>query len=104
VLEEDERRAASRVELDEVRRLERALREENAVVGDDPDRVAPDPREAGDERRPVERLELVEARAVDDPRDDLAHVVRLPRALRDDAVELLGRVERLQDGLEWPGE
>ena len=32
-------------------------------------------REAGDERRAVERLELVEPAAVHDPRNDLAHVV-----------------------------
>ena len=70
-------------------------REQDAVVGDDADRHAVQAREAGDQRRPVARLELVEARAVDDARDHLAHVVRLPRVLRDDAVDLLRVVERL---------
>ena len=37
----------------------------------------------------VALLELVEARAVDQPRDDLAHVVRLARVGVDDAVDLL---------------
>ena len=49
-------------------------------------------REAGDERRAVERLELVELGGVDQPRDDLAHVVLLARVRRHDAVEL-GRGE-----------
>jgi hypothetical protein len=55
----------------------RRLREEDAVVGDDADRHAVEVREAGDERRAVACLELVEARAVDDPRDHLADVVGL---------------------------
>ena len=77
VLQEDERHAAQVAELDEVRRLERRLREQHAVVGDDADEQAVQAREAGDERRAVALLELVEARAVDEPRDDLADVVRL---------------------------
>ena len=47
----------------------------------------------GDERRAVLRLELLEAAAVDEPRDDLAHVVRRARVDRHDA-EQLGRVVR----------
>jgi hypothetical protein len=46
--------------------------------------------EAGDQRGAVARLELVEARAVDDAGDDLAHVVGLARVAGDDAVELSG--------------
>ena len=57
--------------------LSARLAEQDAVVGEDPDRVAVDVREAADQRRAVERLELVEARAVDEPRDQLVHVVRL---------------------------
>ena len=52
--------AALAAELDEVRALLRRLGEEDAVVREDPDRVALDAREAGDERLAVERLELVE--------------------------------------------
>jgi hypothetical protein len=56
-----------------------------------PTGIAPDMREAADERRAVERLELVELAAVDDARDDLAHVVGLARVGGHDAVELLRR-------------
>ena len=55
------------------------------------DRVALDPREAADERLAVERLELVEAGAVDEARDQLARVDLLAEVGRDQAVEL-GRV------------
>ena len=72
-----QRNAALRAELDEVRALQRRFGEQDAVVGDDADRIAPDAREAGDERGAVARLELVELAAVDDARDDLAHVVGL---------------------------
>src|SRR5512145_661823 len=44
VLEEDQRDAALVAQLDEVGALEAGLAEEDAVVRDDPDRVAPDPR------------------------------------------------------------
>src|SRR4029453_17804857 len=65
VLEEDERHATLRAELDEVRALLGGLGEEHAVVRDDPDRIALDPREAADERLALQLLELREARAVD---------------------------------------
>ena len=94
VLQEQERDAALRAQLDEVRALLRRLREQDAVVGDDADRIAVDAREARDERRAVARLELVQRRRVDDARDDLAHVVRLARVVGDDAVDLLRVVER----------
>ena len=59
-----------------------------------PDEEAVQAREAGDERRGVALLELVEARAVHHARDHLAHVVRPPRIDVHDAVELLGVVAR----------
>src|SRR5207253_3343751 len=93
VLQEHERDAALAAELDEVRALLRRLGEENAVIREDPDRDALDPREAGDERLAVELLELLEARAVDEPRDQLARVGLVPKVLRDQAVEV-GGVER----------
>src|SRR5688572_4484104 len=74
VLQEDERRAALGAELDEVRALERRLREEDPVVGDDPHRVAVQASEAGDERGAVERLELVELGGVDQAGDHFANV------------------------------
>ena len=63
VLQEHERDPALVAQLDEVRALQRALGEQDAVVGQDPDRVAVDVGEAGDERRAVELLELVQARS-----------------------------------------
>ena len=77
-------------ELDEVRRLQRRLGEQHAVVGDDADQESVQPRESGDQRRAVALLELVEARAVDQARDDFAHFVRLARVRVHDAVDLAG--------------
>ena len=70
------------------------LREEDAVVRDDADGVALDAREAADERRAVTRLEFVELAAIDDARDDLAHVERRARARRHHAVDFLRIVSR----------
>ena len=61
VLQEDERDAPQVAELDEVSRLEGRLRKQDAVVRDEANEVAVEPREAGDERRAVARLEFVEA-------------------------------------------
>ena len=91
VLQEQQRHAPAVAELHEVRALQRRLREQHAVVGDDPDRVSADAREAAGERRAVERLELVELGGVHEPRDHLADVVRMPRVARHDAVERLRR-------------
>src|SRR5690606_39260509 len=66
VLQEQQRDAALARELDEMRALERGFGEQHAVVGEDRHRLAPDMREAADERRTVERLELVKLAAVDD--------------------------------------
>ena len=57
------------------------------------DRIALDPGEAADERLAVELLELVEARAVDDPGDHLARVELVAEVLGNEAVQV-GRVER----------
>ena len=84
VLQKDERDAALGAQLDEMRALQRALREQDAVIGEDADRVAPDPRKAADQGRAVEPLELVELAAVDDAGDDLAHVVGPAHIGRDD--------------------
>ena len=97
VLEEEQRRAAFGTELDEVGALERRLGKENAVVGHDPDRMAHHPREPTDERTAVGGLELVESGAIHNPRDQLANVVRLAGRLWNDAVDLIGVVERRLD-------
>src|SRR5690606_22475719 len=71
VLEEQERDTALAAELDEVHPFEGALAEEDAIVAEDAHGHAHDASEARNERRAVARLELVEARAVHDPRDHL---------------------------------
>jgi len=77
VLQEDQRYRALRAEFDEVRALHRRFAEQDSVVGNDSDRHPVEPGEAGHQRRSVSRLELVEARAVDDPGNDLSNVVGL---------------------------
>jgi hypothetical protein len=78
--------------------LECALAEEDAVVGDHPDRVPVDVAEAGDDGGPVLGLELVQAAAVEQADEDLAGVVGSAAVGGDGAVEgrrvdrgLLGR-------------
>src|SRR5258707_3219887 len=78
-----------------MRAFQRTLREQDAVIGEDADRVAPDPREAAHQSRAVELLELVEFAAVDDAGDDVAHLIRPAYVMRDDPVNLLGGIERL---------
>ena len=104
VLHENQRDAAEIAELDEVCRLERRFREQHAVVGDDADEEAMQAGKARDERVAVARLELVEARAVEDARDDLVDVVRLPDVGVDDAVHLGRVVLGLLDGGDIPGQ
>ena len=87
VLQEHQRHPALVAQLDEVGPLERRLGEEDAVVGDDAHREAPDLGEAADQGRAVERLELVEPAAVDDAADHLAHVVGRAGVGRHDVVE-----------------
>ena len=61
-----ERHAALVAQLDEVGHLQRRFREQHAVVGDDADEKAVQPREARDDRRRVALLELVEPRPIHD--------------------------------------
>ena len=79
VLQEQQRDAALAAELDEMRALQGGFGKQDAVVGEDADRIAPDVGEAADQRRAVARLELVELAAVDDAGDHLAHVIGLAR-------------------------
>ncbi len=60
VLQEQQSDTAAVAELNEVRALLRRLREQDAVVGDDADRVAVDACETAHQGRPVQLLELLE--------------------------------------------
>ena len=70
------------------------LGEQDPVVGEDPHGVAAQLGPAADQRAAVQRLELLEARTVDDPREDLTHLERGPHVGAGDAEELLGVVDR----------
>ena len=95
VLQEHQRNVALAAQLNEMRALQRGLAEQNAVVGDDANRITEDSRETAHERRAIQRFELIETTAIDDARDHFAHIERLARIDRNDAVELFRIVERL---------
>src|SRR3546814_19992443 len=78
-----------------MRALQRGFREEDAVVGEDANRIAVEVREAADQCRSEKLLELVERAAVHQPGDDLAHLIGLARIGRYDAVKLGGVIERI---------
>mmetsp|Transcript_19135 Transcript_19135/g.55562 ORF Transcript_19135/g.55562 Transcript_19135/m.55562 type:complete len:323 (+) Transcript_19135:214-1182(+) len=90
VVQEHEGDPALPADLDEVRGLDGRLAEEHAVVPEDANWVAVDVGKAADQRCAVPRLELVEAGAVDDARDDLEHVHGHRRVLRDETKQLVG--------------
>ncbi len=71
-------------------RLERRLGEDDPVVGDDADLVAPDPGEATHDRGAPFGLERPEPRPVDETEDHLGGVEGDPVVGGDDAVELGG--------------
>ena len=75
VLQENQRNAPLCAEFDEMRALECRFREQDAIVGDDADRITVEPGEAADQRDAVERLELVELAAIDQARDHLSHII-----------------------------
>ncbi len=66
----------------------------HAVVAEDADRVAVDRCPAADQRGAVARLELLEARAVDDAGDHVADVDGLAQVRAHQAEQLLGVVDR----------
>ena len=59
-----------------MRAFDGAFRIENAVIGEDRHRHTPDMREAADKRGAVKGFELMELRAIDQPGNDLFHIVR----------------------------
>ena len=72
--------------------LQCGLAEQHAIIGEDRDWHAPDVRKPADEGGAVERLELVELAAVDQPRDDFVDVIGRADVVGDDAVEFVGVV------------
>jgi hypothetical protein len=94
VLQEQDRHAALVAELDEVRALQRGLREQHAVVGQDADRQALYVAEAAHQGGAVQRLELVEFAAIDQAGDDLALIEGARQIGTDDARDLGGVEQR----------
>src|SRR5258708_12474444 len=77
-----------------MRSLQRRFVEQDAVVADDTDRIAPDAGEAADDGGAVELLEFVELAAVDQPGDDLTDVVGRAVVARNHAIDLSGTKPR----------
>jgi hypothetical protein len=95
VLQEHQRRVRLVGEQDELGGLLGFFAEQHAaVVRENADRIAVDARPARDERGAVERLVLVEVRAVDGAGQHLARVEGHLRVRRDDPEDLVGVVSR----------
>src|SRR5262249_62360304 len=62
---------------------------EHRIVRDDPDRIAADPRQAGDDVAGKSILDRKEVSVVNDAANDLVHVKGLAGILRNDAQQLL---------------
>src|SRR2546427_3416954 len=94
VLEGHERNVEGVAEADEPGALERGGDVEHAgegggLIGDHADRPAGEPREPDDQVVAVVPLDLEKRRVVDDVAEDVVHVVRLRRLIRDDLEERL---------------
>src|SRR5215211_6303862 len=74
--------------------FEAAFAEQNPVVGDDTNGITHDTGEAGDKRRAITRLELVQDTPIDDTRDDLSYIELTTQVARNNTVKLDGIVPR----------
>ena len=92
VLKEQQRDRPLVAQLDEVRGFQRVFGEDDAVVRDDADLVAPDPGEAHSDRGAPFGFELSELAGVDQPADDLARIERNLGVGVDDAEQVFCRV------------
>ncbi|MNC85897.1 hypothetical protein D3C83_15160 [compost metagenome] len=93
-MQKHERDAALAAEFDEMCALERGLREQYAVVGDNSDRKTVDVRKAAHQCCAIARLEFIELARIDEPRNDLADIERSTRIFWNDAVEFALIVSR----------
>ncbi|MNN06427.1 hypothetical protein D3C81_1192170 [compost metagenome] len=98
VLQEQQRDATLAGQFDEVRAFLRRFREEDAVVGQDRHGVSVQVGKAAHQGGTEQRLEFIEHRAVDQPRDHLAHIEGLLGVGRDHAVQLFAAVQRRHRG------
>src|SRR5262249_34003216 len=77
-----------------VGRLERAFRKQNAIIGDNADRISPNSGETANDRLGVERFEFVEPACVHYARNHLADVIALSRIARNYSVNVLRVIVR----------
>ena len=102
VLQEQQGHHPLVTELDEMRSLDCGFGEQHPVVRHDADWMAVDVSEPGDQGAPVFGFEFLEFTAVDDPVDDVVHVVGDARVDRDDVVQLRLIGDRLHRGQHVP--
>src|SRR6056297_3277924 len=95
VLQKNQRDVALIAKFYEVRALERRLRKQDAVVGDDAHRITMYAGKARDQGGAVTRLEFLELDTVDYSGNDFAHFERVAGVVGQDAVDVFGRVGRL---------
>ena len=81
-------------QLNEMRTLERRLRKQNAVVGNDAHRHAFNVRKTADQRGPKTRFEFGKLAAVHNARNDFAHVVGFAAVSGNHAIDFLAVVQR----------
>ena len=95
VLSKEDRHTHAIAELDELSALVTLLAKEDAVIGQDPDGVPPDMTPTGDQRRAIERLELLKLTAIEDAREHLARFEGLADVSTGHAEEFIRVVRRL---------
>src|SRR5207249_79636 len=95
VLEKNKRDASLGAKLHEMSSLKRGFRQQDSVVCDDANLVAYPVGEPADQCGAVPGLELLETAPVYQTGDDLAHFDHLAWVAWDEAIEVLGRIERL---------
>ncbi len=95
VVQEHQRCVTRVAQLDELGALLGLLREQDAVVAEQADREPVDRAPAADQLVAVQRLELLEAAAVEHPRVDLTDVERDPHVGRGASDQLVDVVDRI---------
>ena len=81
-----------------MRALEGGFGKQDAVIGDNPDRVSVQMGKAGHQCLAIQRLELIELRAIDDARDHLAYIIGFADIGIHHAIEFFGRIKRITHG------
>ena len=86
ILQKDERYAAAITELHEMCAFLGGFGKQDAVVADDPDRIAIKMGEAAYQGRTIERFEFLEFGTIDQPSNHFPNVIRKAEFPGDDSV------------------